>query len=114
MDEVTRSLLVSDMEILTISETWLDDTHSDESIYISGYVSHRHDRTAASNKDSGGEVLIYYKETLKCTPCPELSRCTPNLECAWVKLDLDNNKDVYVCSLYRPPSGRGDRGQLGH
>ena len=86
MDEVTRALFVSSMEFLTISESWLDESDSDDSIYVSGYCSQRFDRTEASNKESGGGVLIYYKDFLNCVGCPEFNTCTPHLECTWVKL----------------------------
>ena len=52
IDEVTRALIKSKAEFFTISETWLDSTDSDESVWMSGYNLQRFDRTAASNKSS--------------------------------------------------------------
>ena len=54
---------------------------------------------------SGGELTIYYKDGLDCTPLPHLNKCTPDLEITWLKLKLTNTRPIYYGLAYRPPSG---------
>ena len=57
-------ILLSDrcLDILTINETRLDDTISDEEIHIDGYVVIRRDRSV--NGRNGGGVCIFVRRNI--------------------------------------------------
>ena len=54
-------------DILAISETWLSDDIPSETVHISGYHLYRNDC-----RSHGGGVLLYIKDTIQHTYCPEL------------------------------------------
>ena len=60
LEEVIRILGQSDVEILCISESWLNQSVPDHMISIAGYNLIRQDRNANSGKMTGGGLLVYY------------------------------------------------------
>ena len=105
LEEVVRILSQGDIEILCLSETWLNSYVPDHMISISGYDMIRHDRTEESGKRTGGGVMIYYKNYLAISQVSELSHCDPNSEIMWVKLSLKQTRPTYLSVTYRPPDG---------
>ena len=65
--------------------------------------------TAAIKKDrncNGGGVFIAYKNDLVLVHKPEFDMTN---ELVWAQLQITGSKAVYVGSLYRPPSDKGER-----
>jgi Reverse transcriptase (RNA-dependent DNA polymerase) len=59
--EIVRNILVvSNLDILAVSETWLSDSINDVYVSVPGYRLHRHDRSGRR----GGGVGIYIREDL--------------------------------------------------
>ena len=83
---------LSKFDIITVSETWLDQTISDMDLQIPQYQPPiRLDR----NRHGGG-VAIYFK---KCIPFVERKDLyIPNLEAVWVEVNLCN-KNILVGSF---------------
>ena len=63
LEEIVRILAVGDLDVLCITESWLNRYVSDAMISISGYNIVRADRTAESGKASAGGIVIYYKNS---------------------------------------------------
>ena len=66
IDEVRIIMNEHHFDILAISETWLSDVIPSETVHISRYHLYRNDR-----RSHGGGVLLYIKDTLQHTYCPE-------------------------------------------
>ena len=75
LEEVVRILAQGDIDILCLSETWLNAYIPDHMISICGYNQLRHDRTNESGKSTGGGVMIYFKNYLDVSKITELSHC---------------------------------------
>ena len=63
LEEVIRILSQGDIDVLCISETWLNKSVPNSMISITGYNTIRLDRTAASGKKTGGGLIVYYKNS---------------------------------------------------
>ena len=55
----------SNLDFLGLSETWLNKNSSIAAMNFPGYNVFRRDRTGG---EMGGGVLIYVKDTIKCSP----------------------------------------------
>ena len=94
------------LDILFISETWLNDTFSDMELHIPGYNFMREDRSSRR----GGGLCAYVSDKYIVDKISLLPENTPDtephdsgLETLWLKLKLTNTKPIYLCGLYRPP-----------
>ena len=84
-------------DIITLSETWLDDTVNNDSISLQHF--HPPVRQDRPNNAHGG-VAIYVKNTLVCKARPDLH--VPGLDAVWVETKL-NQDTLLVGSFYRSP-----------
>ena len=67
--------------MLSITETWLDDSHTDDSISIEGYNIDRRDRVTHA-----GGVIMYIRSDLAYNHRGDLQN--DNLEDLWIELLL--------------------------
>ena len=87
-------------DIVCATETWLAGHHCDGEIgdplsFINNYEVHRRDRT---NRQGGG-VFVAVRKDLKSSRQIEIET---DCEIVWVKLEIPNCPNVYICSYYRP------------
>ena len=68
------------LDIVSVTETWLDATVGDCEAMIPGYSLHRLDRSGWR----GGGVCIYYRDDLPARPHADLQ--SENLELAWLEI----------------------------
>ena len=91
-------------EVITVTETWLNDSNCNEEVEIEGYQIIRRDRIGKR----GGGVMIYIKQ---CYKVRELNLENPNLENSletiWVEIQKIGGKNIVIGSCYRPPTARG-------
>ena len=80
------------MDILTLSDTWLDGNFCVTEINLPGFVCVRQDRTGI--KEGYGGVAIYVREGLANTG---------GQECLWIELIRDKCKPTLVCCACRAP-----------
>ena len=80
--------------IIAISETWLDDSHTDSSISIDGYSLIRRDRDG-----HGGGVCFYIRDDIPYKTRPDL--CNDDLEDLWLEILLPKSKPIYASVCYR-------------
>ena len=82
--------------ILAITESWLEESFTNESISIEGYNIARRDRTS-----HGGGVLMYIRQDLAYNIRTDLNNV--NMEDIWIEILLPKTKPIYVGTCYRAP-----------
>ena len=95
LDDLTRLIASEDLDIIGITETWLDCTVSDGELLIPGFTLHRRDRM---NRRGGG-VCVYCRDTLPVKHRLDLE--TQDVEVTWIEVGTAD-KFLFGC-LYRPP-----------
>ena len=93
------SLLVSNysLDVLTLSETWLDESICDAEVSLPGYNLLRQDR----NRHGGG-VAIFISASIKFTHRSDLQ--SNSIENLWIELFPDSKRSILICCAYRPLS----------
>ena len=87
---------LGDFDVITVSETWLDQSITNSSITISGYQEPiRLDR----NRHGGG-VAIYFKQNVPFIERSDL--IIPNVEAVWAEINLCNKKVLVGCFYIHP------------
>lgn len=105
-DEVKLHLLDGSFEVLGFSESWLHHNIESKLVQVHGYNLIRLDRSRDLKKRGGG-LCLYTKENLNVERLDkEVSNA--HLELLSVKITRPNQKDLFVLSLYRPPTGSID------
>ena len=84
-----------DLDVICLTETWLNDSISDSELLPTANNVFRKDR-----KSRGGGTLIAVKSNL---PTRELEIAT-TLECVAVEINLSPEKTLLLINCYRPPS----------
>ena len=83
--------------ILCVSETWLNDTITDNDVLIDGFTIVRKDRC---NKTGGG-VAIYIDNHIVFKRRDDLITDL-SLECIWIQVTTVSHS-ILICCVYRPP-----------
>ena len=102
VSDVHAIIHTHNIDILAITETWLDPSIADSLLYVPGYCIFRHDR-----KDRpGGGVCIYVRNSLtfNSTIYPAFN----NIEHIAVNIRLRGTHDLIFLCCYRPPSSTVD------
>ncbi|KAK3085363.1 hypothetical protein FSP39_002164 [Pinctada imbricata] len=81
--------------IISVTESWLDDSVTNVEVNIDGYAILRRDRNRA-----GGGVCVYIREDLAFTP---VQIDDSNDEILIIQLLLPKSKPIYIGTCYRPP-----------
>ncbi len=97
VDQLRVILDGSPIDVLAVSETWLDDAIMDHEMNIEGYSFYRNDR----NRNGGG-VALYVSNTVVHEHLPSSSN--KDIETCWIEVKLNNQGPVRVCACYRPPN----------
>ena len=97
-----KDLIASkDINIFTLSESWLNENVLDCEIQIPSFYVHRLDR---SHKLGGG-VCVYVKEQFKVQSLVNKYGIFPSaLHQLWLKIQIRNLRSFLVCTVYRPPN----------
>lgn len=96
--EQLRLLFCSqDIDILSVNETFLDDSVLSGEISISGYTLHRNDRGSRH----GGGVALYVKSNINHTLVKSFDN---SVESLWIKVSVLNKNPIFIGTMYRPPS----------
>ncbi|XP_072016559.1 uncharacterized protein [Amphiura filiformis] len=105
MDDVKLIAADENIDVFTISETWLDSTVSDNEVNVPGYQLYRRDRSAhidEHNEDDHGGVACYVRDSLTAIHREDLN--DDAIEALWVEIKPKYRKPILVCTFYRPPS----------
>jgi len=85
-----------DPDIILGCESWLTAYVFSNEIFPSNYNTFRKDRQLKQ----GGGVIVCCKDTISCMEVYINNEC----EAIACQITLKNNKNLIVCSFYRPPS----------
>lgn len=86
-------------DILTLSDTCLNDSISDTEIQMPGYSVIRKDRP---ENRLGGGTIIYIRDGLPFSVCNDLN--TDDNECLWIQISRPKSMPIFLCGVYRPPN----------
>ena len=107
MDEIRYYLKEINHDIFSVSETWLTRTIPDSMVSINNYNLIRNDRhwvnPISGEIKKGGGVAIYIKQGLTFSDenLRRFDQSTKDYESCWVKLLLNNQKNIIVGCVYR-------------
>ena len=96
-----RELVVDKkIDILALSETWLNSSTTNAEVKIQEYNIYRLDR----KHKKGGGVCIYVRNDFKTKVLKNLSYISPvGFHQLWLQIQVNKNKSMIVCVTYRPP-----------
>ncbi|KAK2568709.1 hypothetical protein P5673_006703 [Acropora cervicornis] len=100
IDELRVLLSDNPLDILFVNETRLDDSVSDDGVYIPGYDVIRRDRE--HNGRFGGGVCIYVPSNINFSLRPDLSDV--HLENLCIEIRKPRSKPFIIATRYRPPN----------
>ena len=90
----------SNIDVLTISETWLSTTCTNSEVGIASYNLFRLDRL----HKRGGGVCAHVRKELKASVLKELSEISEtDFHQLWIKVQCKMFKSLLICVPYRPP-----------
>ena len=101
-----------DMDVLTLSETWLNSSINSNLVKLEGYTLYRQDRipgtSGKKSKKRGGGLLTYVRseQAANCELLSDICVSSPDIEAQWTLMHRSHCKDIVICNLYRPPSGK--------
>ena len=81
--------------VLSLNETWLDDSFSDVELSLPGYQLMRRDRDR-----HGGGIAVYIADNLSLN---RLDTPADNIEALRFELSQPNSKKILFGAIYRPP-----------
>ena len=103
---------VENLDVLGISETWLNTNIHSDLVNIHGYHLIRHDRNWNHNPNvnepkKGGGVSIYLKNHIVYDnqAFEKFNRSDKDIEAQWVQVKNNFTKDALLINVYRPPQG---------
>lgn len=94
-----KLIVYNKYDVITVSETWLNDNIPDAAVSLDGYKLYRRDR--AINR--GGGLAVYVKSVFKSKIISRLEINTS--EQLWLSIN-HSNKNIAIATLYRPPNFR--------
>ena len=112
IDQLRTMLFGSQLDVVTLSETWLNAAVNSATVSIDGFTAYRLDRTSKVKANKRGGGLITYvcdKYAADCEELLDLNRTSPDIEAQWSIIHRPHCKDMVLCNVYRPPSGKLDR-----
>ena len=100
--ELTDELTRRDFDVMLLSETWLRPATPGRLLVIPGYSLSRVDRPGG--RGYGGVAIITKADIASTALKLPDSQCPGSqLESQWALIKLERNRQLIVCSLYRPP-----------
>ena len=105
IDDIKLLIARSELNLLCLTESWLNRSISDEELAIPGYRFIRFDRDLGDIKRGGGGILCYVDNRYHFEHLSDWNICTHDIEVVWLKLNLKLTKPTYIACIYRPPSG---------
>ena len=102
----------SEINVFTLSETWLNKSILDKIMDIPSYTITRLDRSWAepgniNTTKRGGGLASYIKNGLNFsdTKYAKLNTSCKDLEMQWLELSPKNMRPILIINIYRPPQG---------
>ena len=97
--QVKQTVLENKFDILTISESWLDNSATNLELEIPGYDLYRVDR----RDKKGGGVCVYILQSYKTEVLSDISGMSDaGFHQLWIKVQVSNLRSLIICTAYRP------------
>ena len=110
VDQLRLILVGSTIDIITLSETWLNHKIDPQLVHIQGYSMYRLDREVQNtNKKRGGSLIMYVRDSLEVVVHKTEWLSSNDIEVQWVRIKKPMAKDMLLANIYRPPSGKLDQ-----
>ena len=97
LDQIRLMLHMKSIDILAITETWLDNSWSDNELVITGYNLFRRDRKASQ----GGGIIIYIHNSLSAERRSDLE--SELIEQISIEFKQFKCAPILLSCIYRPP-----------
>ena len=111
-DMLSRQIRDSDIDIFTLSETWLNEAIPSTLLRLDQYNFTRLDRNwrdpgAGNQVKKGGGLPCYIKSNIKYsdTEFMNLNVSSKDIEMQWLSISLPSVLQIVVVNIYRPPQG---------
>ena len=106
IDQLRLILGSSNIDIFTLSETWLHEHLIHNMYIIQNYQIVRQDRSLNSTKKRGGGVLMFVKNVIETQVQAQESTSSKDLEVQWTRIKRMHAKDILLANVYRPPTAK--------
>ena len=106
IDLVRQTIKSSNLDMMSLSESWLNESMNSSLINIPGYLCIRHDRSWTENNATkkGGGICCYVKDNIQVSHV-EFNMSTKDIELLWISLNFPKSKKLIIGNVYRPPEG---------
>lgn len=111
MPYIKKLISETNIHIICVSETWLNNTHTDAMVGLYGFNLVRHDRSR-TDKGRGGGVAIYIRSDLSFT-VKHTSAAGEMLEYVFAEVATAEKSFLVGCA-YNPPDSPSNFGTLGN
>ena len=105
IDQLRLIIEGSNIDIITLSESWLHQGLNSQLISVQGYKLFRLDRSTHTNKKRGGGLVTYVRDSLDVYVHETNSTSSKDIEVQWLCISKDKSKDIIIGNVYRPPTG---------
>ena len=108
IDQIRIMFHESNLDVITLSETWLSEDVNSKSVTLEDYILYRQDRDfKAVAKKRGGGLLTYIRKehAADCEPLDDYNKANGDIEAQWSIIYRPHCKNVVICNVYRPPTG---------
>ena len=110
LDQLRVLIENKNIDIFSISETWLHSGISSHILSIPGYAFERYDRETKLNEHlvkCGGGLGVYYNPNLSCDSeiFSDKNISNKDIELQVLQFKRKNAKNIVLLNLYRPPNG---------
>ena len=107
IDQLRVLFLGSNIDVITLSETWLKPSLNSKLYEMDGYTLYRSDRDLKGKKGKRGGGLLTYinNQHAACSLTDSLDVSSKHIEAQWLKICRPLCKNVTIGNIYRPPSG---------
>ena len=112
IDQLKTMLHDVKLDVITMSESWLNNSVSSNSLLLNNYVMFRQDRNlSVVSKKRGGGLLTYIasKHAADSEELPDISKSNADIEAQWSIIYSPKCRNVAICNVYRPPTGNVKR-----
>ena len=105
IDQLRILVQDSDIDVFTVSETWLKPHLHTNIVELNGFRVFRLDRGISKKIVGGLLTFVNNKYSSQCESLMHLDKSVPDIEAQWVKIYRPHCKNIIICNIYRPPNG---------
>ena len=98
MEDIKANKAVMNVDVIAITETWLNANVPESAIQLPGYSLFRQDR-----HDGRGGVCMYVAEHFMTKNHVHRIQCRSAVECCAIQLHIPSKRPIIIIAVYRPP-----------